>query len=347
MLPTKAYAASKAAAPLGHFQIERRQPGARDVLLDILYCGICHTDIHFARGQFAGVAFPAVPGHEIVGRVMRVGDAVSQHRKGDIVGVGCLVGSCRTCSECVAGEEQFCNNMVGTYGGLEKDGKTPTYGGYSTRITVDEHFVLKIPPALAPAAAAPLLCAGITTYSPLRHWKIGKGSQVAVIGLGGLGHVAVKLAAEMGADVTVLSTSGNKKADAARLGATDFALTNDPQSLAPLAARFDLILNTVSAKVDYESYIGLLRRDGVLVLLGIPDAPVCLNAFGLIRKRNRVAGSLIGGIRETQEMLNFCADHGIVSDIELIPIAKVNEAYERVLTSDVRYRFVIDMASLR
>jgi alcohol dehydrogenase (NADP+) len=347
MLPTKAYAAQKAAAPLGDFQVERRRPGAHDVLVDILYCGICHTDIHFAKGQFPGVAFPAVPGHEIVGRVMQVGNAVGQHRKDDIVGVGCLVGSCRTCPECLAGEEQFCNNSVYTYGGLEKDGKTPTYGGYSTRITVDEHFVLKIPPALAPAAAAPLLCAGITSYAPLRHWNIGNGSQVAVIGLGGLGHVAVKLAAAMGAEVTVLSTSGNKKADAARLGATDFAVTNDPQSLPRLAARFDIILNTASARIDYDSYVGLLRRDGVLVLLGIPDGPVCLNASGLIRKRNRVAGSLIGGIRETQEMLNFCADHDIVSDIELIPIAKVNEAYERILKSDVRYRFVIDMASLR
>lgn len=345
MLTTKAYAAKEPAAVLAPFQIERREPGQDDVLIDILYCGICHSDIHFVHGQFPGAAFPAVPGHEIVGKVVRVGAGVSTHKVGDIVGVGCLVGSCRTCAECKAGEEQFCDKMVGTYGGVENG--VPTYGGYSTRITVNEHYVLKISPKLSPAATAPLLCAGITTYSPLRHWKVGKGSKVGVIGLGGLGHMAVKLAAAMGADVTVLSTSDKKKADAARLGAKDFAVTTNKEIFAKLAGHFDLILNTVSATVDYDAFISLLKRDGTLVLLGVPDGPVAFNAFGLLMKRKSVAASLIGGIRETQEMLDFCAAHGIVSDIEMIPITQVNEAHARILKSDVRYRFVIDMASLR
>jgi uncharacterized zinc-type alcohol dehydrogenase-like protein len=347
MLPSKAYAATSATAPLAPFEITRREPGPRDVLFDIHYCGICHTDIHFARGQFPGVRFPLVPGHEIVGKVARIGSAVTRHRVGDIVGVGCMVDSCRGCADCQSGNEHFCDGRVGTYGALEKDGTTPTFGGYSTRITVDEHFVLKIPPKLNPAAAAPLLCAGITTYSPLRHWRVGKGGRVGVIGLGGLGHMAVKLAAAMGAEVTVLSTSSGKRADAARLGAGDFAVTTDAQTFKRLAGRFDLILNTVSAVVKYDAYIDLLKRDGTLVLLGIPDGPVSVSAFGLIMKRKSVAGSLIGGIPETQEMLNFCAAHGVESDIEMIPIHKVNEAYERVLKSDVRYRFVIDLATLR
>jgi uncharacterized zinc-type alcohol dehydrogenase-like protein len=346
MLSTKAYAATALAAPLAPFRIDRREPGPSDVLLDILYCGICHSDIHYVHGQFPGAAFPAVPGHEIVGKVAQVGNAVRTHAVGDIVGVGCLVGSCRGCPECQGGNEQFCNYMVGTYGSKEKDGKTSTYGGYSARITVDEHFVLKISPKLSPAAAAPLLCAGITTYSPLRHWQVGKGSKVGVIGLGGLGHIAVKLAAAMGAEVTVLSTSDGKRADATRLGAAHFAVTSDPATFARLATQFDLILNTVSARVPYDSYLSLLKRDGTLVLLGIPDGPVSFNAFGLLMKRRRISASLIGGIRETQEMLDFCAEHGIGSDIEIIPIAEVNEAYARVLKSDVRYRFVIDMATI-
>jgi uncharacterized zinc-type alcohol dehydrogenase-like protein len=346
MLPTKAYAAPNATSPLAPFDIERREVGPQDVLFDVLYCGICHSDVHFVRGQFPGATFPAVPGHEIIGKVVQVGGAASRHEIGDIVGVGCLVNSCRACPECGAGYEQFCDNMVGTYGGMEKDG-TPTYGGYSTRLTVDEHFVLKISPKLCPAATAPLLCAGITTYSPLRRWKVGNGSRVGVIGLGGLGHMAVKLAAAMGADVTVLSTSDSKRADAERLGAKEFANTKDRQTFARLAAHFDLILNTVSSRVDYDDHIGLLKRDGTLVLLGIPNGPVSFNAFGLLMKRKSVSASPIGGIRETQEMLDFCAEHGIHSDIEMIPITKVNEAYERILKSDVRYRFVIDMASLR
>jgi alcohol dehydrogenase (NADP+) len=347
MLSTRAYAASSATSPLAPFEIQRREPGARDVLLDIHYCGICHTDIHFTRGQYAGVKFPLVPGHEIVGKVVQTGRAVRRHSVGDVVGVGCMVDSCRGCAECRSGNEHFCDGRVGTYGGTARDGQSPTQGGYSARITVDEDFVLRIPPQLDPRTAAPLLCAGITTYSPLRHWRAGKGSQVAVIGLGGLGHVAVKLASAMGAEVTVLSTSGGKRADAARLGAVDFGVTTDPQTFRRLAGRFDLILNTVSAVVDYNAYLRLLRRDGVLVMLGLPDGPVSLDADRLIMKRRHVTGSLIGGIAETQEMLDFCAAHGISPDIELIAIDQVNEAYERMLKSDVRYRFVIDLATLR
>ena len=347
MFSTKAYAAHGATTPLVPFNIERRNPGPRDVLFDIQYCGICHTDIHFTRGQFSGVKFPLVPGHEIVGKVVQVGNQVTRHRSGDLVGVGCMVDSCRACAECRSGNEHFCDGRVGTYGGTARDGQAPTQGGYSTRITVNEDFVLRIPPQLDAAATAPLLCAGITTYSPLRHWQAGKGSQVAVIGLGGLGHMAVKLAAAMGAEVTVLSTSVSKRADAARLGAASFADTTDPQTFTRLAARFDLILNTVSAVVNYDAYLALLKRDGTLVMLGLPDGPVSLNANRLIMKRRHVSGSLIGGIAETQEMLDFCAAHDIVSDIELIAIEQVNEAYERVLRSEVRYRFVIDMATLR
>jgi uncharacterized zinc-type alcohol dehydrogenase-like protein len=346
MLTTKAYAASRAGAPLAPFSIERREPRPHDVLFDILYCGICHSDIHFVNGEFPGFQFPAVPGHEIVGRVTRVGSAVSRHRVGDLVGVGCLVDSCRQCPECEAGEEQFCNDYTSTYGSLEKDGGGATYGGYSERITVDERYVLKIAAALSPAGAAPLLCAGITTYSPLRHWNIRRGSRVGVIGLGGLGHLGVKIAAAMGAAVTVFSNSESKAADAQRLGASDFVVARNPSALTGLSGRFDLILNTVSATVDYDAYIRFLRRDGVLVILGVPNGPVSFNAFGLLTKRKSVAASPIGGLRETQEMLDFCAEHGIVSDIETIPITGVNDAYRRILRSDVRYRFVIDMASL-
>ncbi len=347
MLTTKAYGAQSATSTIDPMEISRREPGPHDVLFDILFCGVCHTDIHMSRGQFPRTIFPMVPGHEVIGKVTQVGSAVSKHKIGDIVGIGCLVDSCRECGECHAGEEQFCNGRVGTYNAFERDGKTPTYGGYSTRMTVDESYVLKISPRLDPAAAAPLLCAGITTYSPLRHWKVGKGSKVGVIGLGGLGHMAVKIAAAMGSDVTVLSTSDSKKADALRLGASDFAVTKDAATFKRLAGHFDLILNTVSANVNYDAYISLLKRDGNLVVLGIPDGPLSFNAFGLMLKRRSVSASLIGGIRETQEMLDFCADHGIVSDIETIAINQVNEAYERILKSDVRYRFVIDMASLR
>jgi alcohol dehydrogenase (NADP+) len=347
MLRTKAYAASHVGANLEPFAIERRSPGPHDVLFDVLYCGICHSDVHFVRGDFPGLQFPAVPGHEIIGRVTQVGNAVSRHRVGDLVGVGCLVDSCRSCPECEAGEEQFCDSYLSTYGSPERDGRGITFGGYSERMTVDERYVLKIAPDLSLAGAAPLLCAGITTYAPLRHWGVKKGTRVAVVGLGGLGHLAVKLAAAMGADVTVFSTSERKMADAQRLGAKEFVATADRKTFAQLAGRFDLILNTVSATVDYDAFIKLLKRDGVLLILGIPDGPVSFNAFGLLVKRRIVAASPIGGIAQTQEMLDFCAEHGIVSDIELIPISRVNEAYKRILNSDVRYRFVIDMASLR
>lgn len=345
MLSTPAYAAPSATEALHPFGIERREPGPHDVLIDILYCGICHSDIHYARGEFPGTQFPVVPGHEIVGRVAQVGAHVSRFKPGDAVGVGCMVDSCGHCGECEAGEEHFCNSIVGTYGGKGPDGK-PNYGGYSTRITVSDKFVLRIPEQLSMAGAAPLLCAGITTYSPLRHWKVGPGSRVGVIGLGGLGHMAVKLAVAMGAQVTVLSTSHNKREDAMRLGAADFAVTKEPETFARLAEQFELIINTVSARVPYDAYLQLLKRDGTLVMLGIPDGPVSFNAFGVLKKRRSIAGSLIGGIRETQEMLDFCAAHGVESDIELIRIQQVNEAYERVLKSDVRYRFVIDMTSL-
>ena len=348
MLPTKAYAAHSATSPVAPHQIERREPGPHDVLFDVLYCGICHTDIHQTRGFFDNAIFPMVPGHEIVGKVTKVGSAVSKHKVGDIVGVGCMVDSCRTCPNCKIGDEHFCDNgMVGTYNAYERDGKTVTQGGYSTRMTVDENFVVKIPANLSPAGAAPLLCAGITTYSPLRHWKVGKGSKVGVIGLGGLGHVAVKIAAAMGSDVTVFSTSDSKKVDAARLGATDFAVTKNEAVFEQYAGKFDLILNTVSGDVNTDAYINALKRDGSLVYLGLPDGPVSFNALGLLYKRRHVSASLIGGIRETQEMLDFCAEHGIESDIEMIAIDKVNEAYERILKSDVRYRFVIDMSSLK
>ncbi len=347
MLRTKAYGAQSVASLIAPLEINRRDPGPRDVLFDILFCGICHTDIHMSRGEFPRKLFPMVPGHEVIGRVIQVGEQVSRHKVGDIIGVGCLVDSCRECAECHAGEEQFCDGRSATYNSYERDGKTPTYGGYSKRMTVDENFVLKISRKLDPAGAAPLLCAGITTYSPLRHWKVGNGSKVGVIGLGGLGHMAVKLASAMGADVTVFSTSEGKREDALRLGADSLAYSKSAETFTRLAGQFDVILNTVSASVDYNAYLGLLKRDGTLVILGVPDAPVSVNAFGLLLRRRSLSASFIGGIRETQEMLDFCAAQDIVSDVEIISVDKINEAYERVLKSDVRYRFVIDMATLQ
>lgn len=346
MLPTRSYAVSHAEAPLAPLQIERREPGANDVLVKILFCGVCHSDVSFARGHFPGVHFPLVPGHEIVGEVERMGAAVTRHAMGDIVGIGTLVDSCRRCDECSAGLEQFCDLRTQTYGSLDSDGKTPTYGGYSSRITVDENFALKVPKKLSPAAAAPLLCAGITTYSPLRHFRVGKGSRVAVVGLGGLGHVAVKLASAMGAHVTVLSRSGTKRADALRLGASDFGVTSDTATFQKMANRFDVIINTVSGEIDTDAHISLLRRDGVLVFLGVPRGPLTVNPFGLLLKRKSVSASIVGGIKETQEMLEFCADHSIEPDIEIIGMDQINEAWERVVKSDVRYRFVIDMSTL-
>jgi uncharacterized zinc-type alcohol dehydrogenase-like protein len=345
------YAAQAARAQLRPFTFERRAPGPKDVLFDILYCGVCHSDIHQVRGDWGDVMpsiFPMVPGHEIVGKVVRVGDRVEKWKAGDIVGVGCFVDSCRECGPCRAGEEQYCEKgATFTYNAYERDGKTPTYGGYSTQITVDEDYVLRIPEGLPLQGAAPLLCAGITTYSPLRRYGVKAGDGVAIVGLGGLGHMAVKIAKALGGNVTVLSHSPGKREDALRLGADDFIATSDPSVFEKNAGRFNLILDTVSASHDYNSYLGMLGLDGTMVLLGVPDQPPPLAAGLLIMKRRHLTGSGIGGIRETQEMLDFCAEHGIVSDVEVIPIQKINEAYERTIRSDVRYRFVIDTASLR
>jgi alcohol dehydrogenase (NADP+) len=345
---TPAYAAANAGAPLAPFAIERREPGPHDVLIDILYCGVCHSDIHQARDEWGGSIFPMVPGHEIVGRIARAGARVSRFKVGDAVGVGVFVDSCRQCESCKSGEEQYCDEgMTGTYNARERDTGAPTYGGYSTRITVNEDYVLRIPESLPLDRAAPLLCAGITTYSPLKHFGVKPGSEVAVIGLGGLGHMAVKLARAMGANVTVLSTSESKRNDAIAMGAHAFAATRDRDTFKRLASRFDLIIDTVSADHDYNAYLSLLRLNGVMVLVGLPDKALPVSAFVLVGKRRSLAGSMVGSIRETQEMLDFCAEHGIASDIELIGIEQINEAYERMLKADVRYRFVIDIASLR
>ena len=346
MLRTPAYAAKAAKAPIEPYEIVRREPGAHEVLIDILYCGICHSDIHQVLDEWGGSHFPMVPGHEIVGTVVKTGGHVTKWKVGDTVGVGCFVDSCRECEACLEGEEQFCEEMSATYNSYERDGKTPTYGGYSTRITVHEDYVLRIPPGMALERVAPLLCAGITTYSPLKRFGVKPGDEVAILGLGGLGHMGVKIAKAMGAKVTVLSHSSGKRSDALALGADDFVVTSDEQSFKDNAKRFDFILDTVSARHDYNAYLGLLKRDSNMVLVGIPE-PVPLAAGSLVMQRRHLSGSLIGGIRETQEMLDFCAEHGVLSDVEVIPIQKVNEAYERVLKSDVRYRFVIDIATLK
>ena len=347
MLPTKAYAAPAANVPLAPFHFERREVGPHDVHIDIQFCGVCHSDIHQVRDEWGGSIFPMVPGHEIVGRVTQVGAEVTNFREGDLAGVGCLVDSCRTCPSCQEGLEQYCEvGMVGTYNGREKDG-SPTYGGYSNQIVVDEKYVLKVSEKLDLARVAPLLCAGITTYSPLRQWNVGAGHRVAVMGLGGLGHMAVKLAAALGAEVTVLSTSPGKKADAESLGAHKFVVTKNADELKGVRNYFDFIINTVSAPLDLAQYVNLLRRDGTMILLGVPPEAPELHAFALIGKRRRIAGSLIGGIAETQEMLDFCAEHNIMSDIELIDMADINEAYERMMKGDVKYRFVIDLATLK
>jgi uncharacterized zinc-type alcohol dehydrogenase-like protein len=317
------------------------------VLIEILYSGICHSDIHQARDEWGGSVFPMVPGHEIVGRVTRVGTAVHRFKIGDYAGVGCFVDSCRVCVSCKEGLEQYCEgHIVFTYNSTEKDEKTPTYGGYSSQVVVDENYTLKISPKLPLANVAPLLCAGITTYSPLKHFKVDPGQRVGVIGLGGLGHMAIKLAAAMGAEVTVFSTSKTKGQDAYRLGAHDFVISTTPKNLDALANRFDFILDTASAPHDLNVYLNLLRRDGAMVMVGVPAKPLEVRAFSLIPKRRKIAGSMIGGIRETQEMLDYCADRNITSDVETIPIRQVNEAYERVIRGDVRYRFVIDMKTL-
>ena len=347
MSSTKAYAAQTATTPLAPFTINRRALKPHDVQIEILYCGVCHSDLHTVRNEWGGTIYPSVPGHEIVGRVTAVGDHVKKFKTGDLAAIGCLVDSCRECDNCKDGLEQFCSNgMVGTYNGQEKDGSGYTFGGYSKSITVREEFVLTISDKLPLEGVAPLLCAGITTYSPLRHWKVGKGTRVGVLGLGGLGHMGVKLAVSMGAEVTMLSHTAAKEADAKRLGAHKFILTTDKVQTQSVTGYFDFILDTVSADHDYNFYLSLLRTNGNMVCVGAPPSPAQIPAFNLIFGRKSIGGSLIGGIPETQEMLDYCAAHNIVSDVEVIAIKDINEAYERMLKGDVRYRFVIDMATL-
>lgn len=348
MIPVQGYAAHVNKEALKPFSFERRDPGEHDVLIDIKYCGICHSDIHQVRDEWGGSTFPMVPGHEITGVVSAIGDKVSKYKVGDHVGVGCFVDSCRTCESCMEDLQQYCEKgMSGTYNSKERDGKTPTQGGYSTKIVVNEDYVLRIPKNIALDVAAPLLCAGITLYSPLHNWHAGPGKKVAIIGLGGLGHMGVKIAAAMGADVSVISQSMRKADDAKRLGAHHFYASSDAAMFDKLANHFDLIINTVSSDLDWNAYLKLLKRDGTMVILGIPEHNVPVNAMPLVGGRRRLAGSLIGGLKETQEMLDFCGKHNIGADIETIPMQEVNQAYERVLKSDVRYRFVIDMASMK
>ena len=345
-----AYAAHSATTPLVPFTLSRRDPGPKDVQLDILFCGVCHSDLHMARNEWKMAVYPCVPGHEIIGRVTKVGAQVKSFKPGDTVGVGCLVDSCRSCRSCKEGLENYCEGgFTMTYGSPDKHGAGPmTYGGYSTCITVDEHFVLKVSSKLNPAGAAPLLCAGITTYSPLRHWKVGKGTRVGVVGLGGLGHMGVKLARAMGAHVVLYTTSPSKIEDGKRLGAHDVVVSKDANQMEKFANSLDFVLNTVAMPHDLNPFMNLLNRDGTMCLVGAPDRPhPPLEVMPMIFRRRNVAGSLIGGLRETQEMLDFCAEHAIVSDIEVIPMQKINEAYERMLKSDVKYRFVIDLASLK
>jgi alcohol dehydrogenase (NADP+) len=347
-MPTvKAYAALSNSTPLVPYSIERRSPKPHDVEMEILYCGICHSDLHYAKNEWGMTTFPIVPGHEIVGRVTAVGNAVKNFKPGDLAGIGCMVDSCRTCENCKDGLEQYCaEGAVFTYGGNERDGSGPTHGGYSKSIVAHEDFVLHISDKLPLQGVAPLLCAGITTYSPLKHWKVGKGMRVGILGLGGLGHMGVKLAVAMGAEVTMLSHSPAKEADAKRLGAHQFILTSDKEQVAKVSGYFDFILDTVSAQHDFGFYLSMLRTNGVMVCVGVPPEPMSIHAMNLIFGRKTLAGSLIGGIPETQEMLDFCAEHNIVSDVEMIDIKDINEAYERLLKGDVRYRFVIDMATI-
>jgi len=344
---TKAFAAASASSRLAATTIERRSPTSTDVQIEILYCGVCHSDLHFARDEWHFTQYPAVPGHEIVGRVTAVGSGVKKFKVGETVGVGCLVDSCRTCPDCHAGLEQFCASMVMTYGSMDKHLNAPTLGGYAQSIVVTEEFVLRLPANLSPAAAAPLLCAGITTYSPLKHWKVGPGQKVGIVGLGGLGHMGVKFAKAFGAHVVLFTTSPGKAADALRLGAHEVVISKDAAQMAAQAGSFDFILDTVSADHDINALLNLLKRDGNLTLVGAPEKPLPVAAFPLLMRRRSLSGSLIGGLPETQEMLDFCGQHNITSDVEMIRMDQINEAYERMLRSDVKYRFVIDMTSLR
>lgn len=347
MPATKSYAALSATTPLVPYTIDRRNPKPHDVQIEILFCGVCHSDLHFARNDWGMSVFPIVPGHEIVGRVTAIGSAVTRFKVGDLAGIGCMVDSCRTCDNCRQGLEQYCaEGSVFTYGGVERDGSGNTYGGYSKSILSHEDFVLHISNKLPLEGVAPLLCAGITTYSPLRHWKVGNGTRVGVLGLGGLGHMAVKLAVSMGAEVTMLSHTAAKEADAKKLGAHKFVLTTDAEQIKSVTGYFDFILDTVSAEHDYNFYLSLLRTNGTMVCVGVPPVPATIPAMNLIFGRKSFAGSLIGGIPETQEMLDYCAENNIVSDVEVIAMKDINEAYERMLKGDVRYRFVIDMATL-
>lgn len=347
MSTTKAYAAKSATTPIEPWSIERRDPKPHDVQIEILYCGVCHSDLHTARGEWGNTTYPVVPGHEIVGRVTNVGDHVKKFKVGDLAGIGCLVDSCQECDNCEDGLEQYCSKgMTGTYNSMERDGSGLTYGGYSKQILAHENFVLKISDKLPLEGVAPLLCAGITTYSPLRHWKVGKGDKVGILGLGGLGHMGVKLAVSFGAEVTMLSHSPSKEVDAKRLGAHKFLLTSDKEQVKGVGNYFDFILDTVSAPHDYNMYLDMLNTNGVMVCVGAPSEPAVVPAFNLISQRRSIAGSLIGGLPETQEMLDYCAEHNITSDVEVIDIKDINESYERMLKGDVRYRFVIDMATL-
>ncbi len=351
MYNTKAFSAASATAPLAAITIPRREPTDRDVRIEILFCGVCHSDLHYARDEWHDVmptVYPCVPGHEIIGQVTQVGAAVTKYQAGDLVGVGCLVDSDHTCSNCRAGMEQFCPDMVLTYGSDDSHGTAPvTYGGYSDSIVVDERFVLRIPANLDLAATAPLLCAGITTYSPMRHWGVTQGKKVGVVGLGGLGHMGVKFAHAFGAHTVVFTTSPSKREDALRLGADEVVISTDEEEMKQHAGTFDFILDCVAADHDINAYINLLTRDGNLTLVGAPEKPLSVAAFGLIFGRRSLSGSPIGGIAETQEMLDFCGEHNITADVEVIPIQKINEAYDRMLKSDVKYRFSIDMASLK
>ncbi len=349
---TKAYAAQKATTPLTPFDIKRRELRPEDVKIDILFCGVCHSDLHTARDEWKNTIYPTVPGHEIIGKVVKVGKDVKDLKEGDVVAVGCMVGSCGSCAGCKEHLEQYCDNgCVFTYNGHDKQDNTVTYGGYSTEIVVDKKFVLHVPKGFKEKdypGVAPLLCAGITTYSPLKHWKVGKGSRVGVVGLGGLGHMAIKLAHAMGAYVVLFTTSAGKVEDAKRLGANEVVISKNGEEMKKHANTFDFIINTVSATHNLDPFVELLKRDGTMCLLGAPEHPHPSPTVGnLIFRRKQIAGSLIGGIKETQEMLEFCAKHQIISDIEIIPVQKINEAYERMLKSDVKYRFVIDIATLK